>query len=171
MDSGEARKIKSVSRFAVMARRPGGVSREKAVAQADQRLEKMKAKYLDWVARDLLALERCIDAVHQLEGARLEDMETAYAKSAEIRDLGATFGFPLTTEVADRLCELIHRLRYAGAYNYDALQAHLASLQLVCTEAFKGRQAADEKPLLDGLSRVIAKYPAVPADSETDGVA
>ncbi|NQV81647.1 MAG: hypothetical protein HQ495_13910 [Alphaproteobacteria bacterium] len=166
MDAGKSRKINKTSRFAIMARRPGGVPREKAMARADARIEELSAKYLDWVAKDLLALETRIDAVHQLEGARREEMDAAYSKSAEIRDLGATFGFPLTTEVADRLCELIDRLRHAGTYSYDALATHLGALQLVCTERFRGKQAADEKPLLDGLSRVIAKYPAVSTDSD-----
>ena len=166
MNTSDARKIKKTSRFAVMARRPGGLSREKAVAKADGTIEKLKSKYLDWVAKDMRALENHINAVHQLEGARDEDMEAAYTKAAEIRDLGATFDFPLTTEVADGLCELIHRLRHAGMYSHDALATHLSALQLVCTEAFKGKKAADEKPLLDGLGRVLAKYPAVESDAE-----
>jgi hypothetical protein len=166
MDKNKSRKIKKTSRFAIIARRAGGLSREKALARADGSIEKLEAKYLGWVARDLLILEGQVNAIHQVEGTNDEDMEAAYIKAAEIRDLGATFDFPLTTEVADGLCELLHRFRHAGMYGHAALQTHLAALQLVCTEAFKGKKAAEEKPLLDGLRRVLEKYPPVESDAE-----
>jgi len=161
MADTDTRRIEKTSRFAVMARRPGGISREKALARAEESVENLKADYLEWVARDLRALENLINAIHEHEGARDDDMEAAYTKTAQIRDLGGTFEFPLTTEVADGLCELIHRLRHAGMYSRDALQTQFGALKLVCTEAYKGKQANDEKTLLDGLKRVLAKYPPV----------
>lgn len=164
--SSEAKKIKKPSRFAVMARRPGGLSREKAIAKADGTIEKLKARYLDWVVNDLTLLEQQIDTIHRQKGQNPGQMDVAYKKVAQIRDLGATFDYPLTTEVADRFCELLYRLKHAGKYNYDAIQTLLGALQLVCTEAFQGKRAADEKPLLDGLTRVIGKYPAVVADRQ-----
>jgi len=161
MSTSNARRIEKTSRFAVMARRPGGVSREQALARAEETIEKQKDNYLTWVARDLGVLETCIQKIHEHQGAGDEDLAAAYSKTAQIRDLGATFGFPLTTEVADSLCELLHRMRHARTYGRGALQTHLEALKLVCTEAFKGKQANDEKPLLDGLGHVLAKYPPV----------
>jgi hypothetical protein len=161
MSTSNARRIEKTSRFAVMARRPGGVSRDQALARAEATIDKQKDNYLEWVVRDLNTLESYVNAIHDHEGARDEDMEAAYSKTAQIRDLGATFGFPLTTEVADSLCELLHRMRHARMYRRGAVQTHLEALKLVCTEAFKGKQPNDEKPLLDGLGRVLAKYPAV----------
>ena len=109
MAETESRRIEKTSRFAVMAQRPGGISREKALARAEESVENLKADYLEWVARDLRTLEKLINAMHEHEGGRDDDMEAAYTKTAQIRDLGGTFEFPLTTEVADGLCELIHR--------------------------------------------------------------
>lgn len=164
MAETESRRIEKTSRFAVMAQRPGGISREKALARAEESVQNLTAAYLEWVARDLLTLDKLIEAIHEHEGARDDDMEAAYTKTAQIRDLGGTFGFPLTTEVADGLCELIHRLRHARMYGREALQAHFEALKLVCTEPYRGKQANDEKPLLDGLGRVLAKYPPVSVD-------
>ena len=161
MADTNSRRIEKTSRFAVMARRPGGVAREKALARAENTVEGFKADYLEWVARDLRALEKRVDAIHEHEGARDDDMESAYTMAAQIRDLGATFDFPLTTDVADSLCELIHRFRHAQMYGREALQTHLQALILVCADAFKGKQPNDEKPLLDGLVRMVAKYPPV----------
>lgn len=168
MTDSAARKINKPSRFAIMARRPGGVSADKAIAKADASIEKLKGKYLEWAARDLVSLENLIKKVHAGKGSDPEAYEAAYTKSGQIRDLGETFEFPLTTAVADRMCELLHRLRNAELYSADAIQTHLNALQLVCTEAFRGKTVSDQKPLLDGLNQVIAKYPEVdsgPADT------
>lgn len=161
MQSKPSNKPVRKSRFASMAGRPGGVSQETAIATADRTLEEMKPRYLDWVARDLQALERLVAKVTTAPGAAPEGLDAVYTKASQIRDLGATFDFSLTTEVADRLCELVHRLRNAGIYGAEAVMTHLAALQLVCTESYRGRRAGDEQALLDGLSKVVAKFPPV----------
>lgn len=161
MTNSAARKINKPSRFSVMAKRPGGVSPDQAIAKAAASIDKLKSKYLEWVARDIGSLERMIEEIHASKGTDAAKYEAAYVKAGQIRDLGATFDFPLTTEVADRLCELLHRLKNAELYSADALRTHFGALQLVCTEAFRGKTVADQKPLLDGLNQVIAKYPEV----------
>jgi hypothetical protein len=154
------------SRFAMMARRPGGPSMESAIAAADRAIEEMKPRYLSWAAADLQELERLIAGLPPDGAAALSILPRIYAKAAQIRDLGATFGFELTTEVADRLCELLHRLQHAGIYSALAVRTHLSALQLVCTEMYRGKSARDEAALLGGLSQVIAKFPIVSSQSE-----
>lgn len=154
------------SRFAMMARRPGGPSMESAIAAADRTIEEMKPRYLSWAAADIQELERLVAGLPPDDAAALAILPRIYAKAGQIRDLGATFGFELTTEVADCLCELLHRLQHARIYNALAVRTHLSALQLVCTETYRGRSAKDEAALLGGLSQVIAKFPAVSGKPE-----
>ena len=46
MADTNSRRIEKTSRFAVMARRPGGVAREKALARAENTVEGFKADYV-----------------------------------------------------------------------------------------------------------------------------
>ena len=79
-------------------------------------------------------------------------MEAAYTKTAQIRDLGGTFEFPLTTEVADGLCELIYRLRRAGMYSRDALQTQFGALKLVSPKRTKASKGTRRSLFWMGLS-------------------
>ena len=44
------------TRFERMARRPGGVSREKALAQADKMVDELRLDFGDWLDRELQEL-------------------------------------------------------------------------------------------------------------------
>ncbi len=51
-DAHKAKKLTVRNRFAVMAARPGGVSREKAIAAAEKFVASMEPAYAGWVATD-----------------------------------------------------------------------------------------------------------------------
>lgn len=148
------------SRFAVMARRPGGMPIDAAVARAETSLAGMASEYQQWLRNDLAALEQAVDRASASQGQDDEAMAALYRCAGAVRDLGTTFGQPLVTVVADKLCELVHRQRHGRLYAGDAVHAHLAALRLVGQPLYAGRAPADAGPLLDGLSAIVAKFPA-----------
>jgi hypothetical protein len=148
------------SRFAVMASQPGGLSLEAAVARVEVSLAEMAAEYGEWLQRDLAALNQDVDRATESLGRDDAAMAAVYRRASALRDLGTTFGRPLITLVADRLCELVHRLRAGRLYGGNAVHAHLAALRLVGQPLYAGRAPADARPLLDGLSAIVAKFPA-----------
>lgn len=152
------------SRFAAMARQPGGLAPEDAISRAETSLAAMAADYVHWVKRDLDALEAAVDGADLRDGRDDEAMAAIYRQASALRDLGATFDYPIATVVADKLCELTARLRHARSYAHESVHAHLAALRLVTTPAYRGRAPAEAGALLDGLSAVLAKHPPVPED-------
>lgn len=148
------------SRFAVMARRPGGIPLDVAVARAESSIAGLAADYQQWLRADLAALEEAAGHAAASLGQDDDAMAALYRCAGAVRDLGTTFGQPLVTVVADKLCELVHRLRHGRFYAGDAVHAHLAALRLAGQPIYAGRALADAGPLLDGLSAVVAKFPA-----------
>lgn len=148
------------SRFSRVARRAGGIAAADAIAAAEAFVEGERSRYFDWVAEDLAALEHILGRVHESNGHDMAQADAAYYKTAQIRDLGGTFGYQIITDVAHCFCELLYRLKMAGIYNPDAIQAHRAAIKLVCGRDFGEMPAETGATLLAGLQRVVDKFPA-----------
>lgn len=148
------------SRFSRMARRGGGIAAADAIAAAEAFVEGERSRYFEWVAEDLLALDQMLAAVYESGGRDAAQRDAAYYKAAHIRDLGGTFGYQIITDVAHCFCELLYRLKMADTFNRDAIETHSAAMKLVCGRDFPAMPAATGPTLLQGLHRVVEKFPA-----------
>lgn len=148
------------SRFSRVARRAGGIAAADAIAAAEAFVEGERGHYFDWVAEDLAELEHILGRVHGSNGQDMAQTDAAYYKTAQIRDLGGTFGYQIITDVAHCFCELLYRLKMAGIYSADAIETHRAAIKLVCGRDFGQMPAGTGPTLLAGLQRVVDKFPA-----------
>ena len=65
-DSPDEAKVFAVdTRFQQMARRPGGISRDKALAAAVQEIENARPEVEDWLEREVQALSRAVAVGHR----------------------------------------------------------------------------------------------------------
>lgn len=153
------------SRFSRMALRGGGIAAEDAIAAADSIIEQQRSRYFDWVTADLAALDEALNLLYGGSGMPSHH-DAAYYKSAQIRDLGGTFGYDVITDVANSLCELLYRMRAARRYSRDCIEAHQSALKLVCTKEVETMPLEAQDALVSGLQRVVDKYPqpAAPRD-------
>lgn len=160
--------VKVESRFSRMALRDGGVAAEDALAAATAFIETQRSRYFEWVAADLLALESELKALHSAGGDNAERHDAAYYKAAQIRDLGGTFGYQIITETADSLCELLYRLKTAGRYSRDAIDTHMGAMKMVCAREVEAMPEETAQTLLQGLHRVVEKFPRPLLPAEPD---
>lgn len=156
--NGEVKIMHVPTRFAALASRPNGMSRDEALDRADTFIENIEPKYLEWVERDLAKLTEVVDFIHKAKSMSKEDYQSAYRKSNHIRDLGGTFSYDLITVVADSMSELLFRLGEAERYDQAALVAHMNALCLVCSSQFKGVKPDAVGDLIGSLQKLVAKY-------------
>src|SRR5215831_12071857 len=103
--SDEAKVFAVDTRFQQMARRPGGVPRDKALAAAVQELENARPEVEDWLEREVQALARAV-AVGQRGAPTSEWLTIATRHCRQLRDVGTTMGLELLTFVTDQLCDI-----------------------------------------------------------------
>ena len=156
--NGEVKIMHVQTRFAALASRPNGMSRDEALDRADTFIENIEPKYLEWVERDLAKLTEVVDLIHKAKSMSKEDYQSAYRKSNHIRDLGGTFSYDLITVVADSMSELLFRLGEAERYDQAALVAHMDAFRLVCSSQFKGVKPDAVGDLIGSLQKLVAKY-------------
>lgn len=159
-DQSSIQVIQVQSRFSRLARRGGGIAATEAIAAAEAFVETERSRYYEWVTKDLLDLDLMLGVLFENDERASERYEAAYYKTAQIRDLGGTFGHQIITDVAHCFCELLYRLKMAGTYNQEAIETHRAALKLVCGLDFASMPEATGPMLLQGLNQVVEKFPA-----------
>jgi hypothetical protein len=90
--SNEARIFSAKTRFQTLARRPGGVTRSKAVENAMGKIDEAKLGFDDWLDGELTEL---IGAVERAKAGEAVDewIDTAQFHTNQMRNVGTTVGF------------------------------------------------------------------------------
>lgn len=162
----EVKKVTVRSRFSMLAKRKGGPKRDDAIAAAAAAVESHRPEYHDWVAEDLDEIDVLLDRAEKPDSFDAAAVEAAYLKVARVRDLGTTFDHEMTTAVADRLCELLHRMRHLGTYHRAAVASLRNALRLVCATAFEGKSVQEYADFLHELDQVVQLFPKVEAPAK-----
>jgi hypothetical protein len=149
--------------FQQKARRPGGVTREKALKRAQAEIDQCKPEFIDWLDRELQALHV---AIRQAEAntAALSLIDQASYHARQLRDVGSTMGYDLVTFVADNLCDILEAVRAGARYDNDSVDCHLDALALATQAPYKNLRADQLPELSQGLRRVFEHLKSLVAD-------
>jgi hypothetical protein len=152
----EARIFPVESHFQKMARRPGGVPRDKAIENAQANIEKAKPGFDEWLEGELQAL---IGLVKRAEAGDLERkaIDDAAFRSRQIRDVGSTMGFDLLSFVANSLCEVFDATGAGAQYPKDTIDCHVEALLLARQPGYRGLRPEQLEELTGGLRRVVKR--------------
>jgi hypothetical protein len=142
------------TRFQELARRPGGVPREKAIEQAQARIDEAKPGFDDWLNP---TLESLADVIKQAQAgtAQADWIETANRHSRHLRDVGTTMDFELLTFIANSLCEVLDAMAAGSEYNMESVQCHIDALFLSRQRRYRGVKPEQVPELTSGLRRVV----------------
>lgn len=77
-----------------------------ALAKADAALAEMGGSFQQWLANDIARLQGARVAA-DAQGWSAETLEQVHDIAHDLKGLGATYGFPLATQIAASLCRLI----------------------------------------------------------------
>lgn len=114
-----------------------------ALARAEAALQRLSSQYLQWAAADLAELEANLA---QLPGDA-SALQRMFVVAHDMKGQAGTFGYPLVTELGNRLCRLIE----AGGDGGD-VAALVTALHQVIDGHLVGDGGEAGRALLDGLS-------------------
>lgn len=159
----EAKLFYADTRFERLARRPGGVDREQALAQAQAEVEELKADFGVWIGQEFDALNAALAEIEsdpKDKGA----LERAHKSCAQLRDVGGTMGYQLVTFVAKTLCEILEAYIAGAAYDKDVIVCHTDAFKLARLEQYRHLQPEDVPEMTAGLLRVVELVSIIPPE-------
>lgn len=150
----EARIFYVDSRFERMARRPGAVAREQALADAEAQVEELRTDFGDWLERELQQLSAALSQIED-DPSDMALLDRADSNCAQLRDIGTTMGFELVTFVARSLCTILQTIKAGAAYDKDMVDCHINALFLVRTEPYRDLSPTQVPEMSSGLRRIV----------------
>lgn len=150
----EARVFHVESRFVTMARRPGGVPRERAIASAQAHVEELSSDFVDWVDQEVQQLSLILAEIEKNPGD-VTMIERADVNCSQLRDIGTTLGYELVTFVAGSLCAVLNTIKAGAAYDKDMVDCHVNALFLVRTEPYRNLAPHQVPEMSSGLRQIV----------------
>jgi hypothetical protein len=142
------------TRFQQLARRPGGVTRERAVESAQRQIEDMKVDFADWLDRELKELSASVGQVTS-NPAEVAALERAHQTCRGLRDVGSTMGYQLLTFVAGNFCGILDAIKAGAPFDKDMIDCHMDALLLARTEPYRNLHPEQLPEMTSGLRRVV----------------
>lgn len=115
-----------------------------ALARAEAALAGLSHDYLTWAEADIASLRAGLAG---LEGHPAEALDRLYRIAHDMKGQASTFGYPLVTEIAQRLCRLIE----TGQAAPDRLHLHVEALAEVVESRLTGDGGAAGRALIGRL--------------------
>jgi hypothetical protein len=142
------------TRFQQLARRPGGVTRERAIEIAERHIEELKPDFGDWLDRELQELAASIRQLSANPG-NAAPLERAQQTCCQLRDVGATMGYELLSFIASNFCHILDAIKAGAAYDKDMIDCHMDALLLARTEQYRHLTPDQVPEMASGLRRVV----------------
>jgi hypothetical protein len=151
--SSETRIFPVDTNFQQMARRPGGMSRDRAIERAEVEITDVRAGFDEWLSRELTELAMAFTAARN---NRDDDKWLAAFKerSRQLCEVTATMRFELLAFVAESLCGLLDSIGSGAELPIDPIVCHLDALSLSARPDFRALRPDQVPELTKGLRRV-----------------
>lgn len=160
-ETTEARIFDVETRFHQLAKRPGGIPRDKAIEEAFASIDEKKPGFDEWVLIEMQGLAAAIDTART--GASAEKwVERANVHSRNMRDVGTTMGAELMTFIANALCEVLDGIEAGLPYDLATLVCYFDALVLVRQPEYRGVRPDQVPELTRGLRRIADRFSIVP---------
>lgn len=143
------------TRFQKMSCRVGGISREKAITNAQHHIDEVKPEFDEWFDKELRELANAI----RLKKANVSGalwIEGALFHASQLRDVGTTMGFELLSFIANALCEILDAVNDGAKCNMELITCHVDALFLARQEQYRNLRP-DQLPELSAGLRKIAE--------------
>ncbi len=112
------------------------------VARAEAALERLSVHFSAWLAEEILHLA-AVRARVRVSGFTAETAASLNIRIHELKSLGATYGFPLVTQIAESLCRLIEDEDTRLSAPLFLIDAHIDAI----SAAVRDDVRSDEDPL------------------------
>jgi chemotaxis protein histidine kinase CheA len=157
----EARTFYVDTRFEKLARRPGGVSRDQAIASAQAEVDDLKTEFIEWLDQELGNLGAAFARIESSQNDT-SSIDGAHFSCAHLRDVGTTMGFELVTFIANNLCEILDAIKAGAAYDKDVIDCHLDAFRLARMDQYRHLRPDQVPEMTNGLRRVVELASIIP---------
>ncbi len=159
----DARIFSVETRFERMARRPGGIQRDRAIERAQAQIEEIKVGFDEWLDGELQKL-RDVVAQARAGTARPDWIDFARAISRQAGDVGTTMDFALLTFIANALYDMLDSVAAGADCDMTSIDCYVDALFLARQKRYRHLKPEQVPELTSGLRRVVERQSAVPQD-------
>lgn len=124
---------------------PDGLARAKAA------LSRLSDDYLSWAASDCGALSSCLAEIAADPSDPADGLWRLFRIAHDMKGQAGTFGYPLVTEIARRLCLTIEAMPEPDGDGLARLSRHVEALAEIVAGRLDGDGGDRGRELLDGL--------------------
>ncbi len=163
----DARIFAVETRFQRLAKRAGGISRDKAIERAQTEIEEVKRSFDNWLDAELQEFASLIKSV-ELGEADPAWIESANFRSRQLRDSATTLGFELLSFIANSLCEILDAIQADNKYNIESVTCHMDALMLARQKSYRRLTPEQVPELTKGLRRVVKHVTILPPGAEIE---
>ncbi len=139
--------------------RPELSEQEKAMLRrAEAVISNLAETYPDVAARDVERLETAVEALEADPPGYAKHLARIFEISHDMKGQGASFGYPMITEVGNLLCRFVERLD--GPPDEEQMMVvkiHVGTLRVVVTDGIRTTEGEVAETLLGGLQLVNRK--------------
>ena len=123
-----------------------------ALARAERAVAALADDYLRSVQNDIVRLVSAYEKAQADESQRDAHLQMLFQVSHDIKGQGATFGYPLLTQIGSFLCHYIE----AGASDLRVISAHVDALRAIVAARMTGDGGVAGRTLISQLERLNA---------------
>lgn len=125
---------------------------ERRLAAANKNIASASAGFADWACTDVAEALRALDNLEG-DGDKDEATRLMFRVAHDLKGQGTTFGYPLATQIAGLLCDVIKSSKSSPSVeSAGIIRAHLAVLDLVLKQKIKGEGDAAVQQLVEKLA-------------------
>jgi hypothetical protein len=128
-----------------------------ALAKAEAALKGLSNNFDQWMQDELTKLDAARARV-AAEGFTAETGENLYFRAHDLKGLGATYGYPVVTEIAGSLCRLIDDPATRLKAPLFLLDAHIDGIKAAVRGNIRDADNPVAKSLLSELDRRVREY-------------
>jgi len=126
-----------------------------AVARAEAALAAMSVNFDEWLKIEITRMEGAMSDV-QIQGRTEGNMEALYHRAHDLKGLGATYGFPIISQIAGTLCRLIDSADRRKSAPMSLVAVHVEAIKAAARNGIRTDDDPVGKALVLELAATVA---------------
>ena len=118
------------------------------LARAEAALAGLSGRYMDWATADSARLRACLDEIRAPEADLTLLLPRLFTIGHDMKGQAATFGYPLVSELGNRLCRLIEAERAPAPESVARMVRLAEGMERVVAERLEGDGGETGRALL-----------------------
>jgi len=121
------------------------------LAQANEAIAALAKEYPIWAARDIVKMNQALQDARSLTGDKRENIirKDLFKIAHNAKGQGATFGYPLITDIGEHLCRYIERVPEIQSDEMAVIREHIQAMDTVLKEKLTGDGGETGQALLN----------------------